>query len=108
VTDDGRYLIITVTHGTDTRNRVFYKDLQKLGSAVEELLEKFDADYTCIDNDGPVFWFRTDLNAPRGRVIAIDIRQPESGCWEEIIPQAPETLQSVSTIKDQFIATYLR
>ena len=108
VTDDGRYLIITVTHGTDTRNRVFYKDLQKLGSAVEELLDKFDADYTFIDNDGPVFWFRTDLNAPRGRVIAIDIRKPESANWKEIIPQAPETLQSVSTINDQFIATYLR
>src|SRR6266571_3402293 len=108
VTDDGRYLIITITQGTDTRNRVFYKNLQNLGSTVVELLNDFDADYTFIDNDGPVFWFRTDLNAPRGRVIAIDIRKPERANWKEIIPQSAETLQRVSMVNDQFIATYLQ
>src|SRR6266496_4424717 len=108
VTDDGRYLIITITQGTDTRNRVFYKDLQQHGGTVDELLNNFDADYTFIDNDGPVFWFRTDLQAPRGRLIAIDIRKPERTDWNEIIPQAAETLQSVSMVNDQFIATYLK
>ncbi len=108
VTDDGRYLIVAVTQGTDTRNRVFYKDLQKLGSTVVELLNDFDADYTFIDNDGPVFWFRTDLNAPRGRIIAIDIRKPERANWKEIIPQAAETLQGVNMVNGQFIATYLK
>jgi prolyl oligopeptidase len=108
VTDDGRYLIITITHGTDTRNRVFYKDLQEPGGAVIELLNDFDANYTFIDNDGPVFWFHTDLLAPRGRVIAIDTAKPERANWKEIIPQAAETLESVSMINDQFIATYLK
>ena len=108
VTDDGRYLIIAISQGTDTRNRVFYKDLQTPGSTVVELLNDFDADYTFIDNDGPVFWFRTDLHAPRGRVIAIDIRKPERADWKEIIPQAAETLQGVSLINDQFITAYLK
>jgi prolyl oligopeptidase len=108
VTDDGRYLIITANQGTDTRNRIFYRDLQKLGSTVSDLLNDFDADYTFVDNDGPVFWFRTDLNAPRGRVIAIDIRSPERANWKEIIPQAAETLQSVGMANNQFIATYLQ
>src|ERR1051326_5829127 len=108
VTDDGRYLVITVTHGTDTRNRVFYNDLQAPGSTVVELLNDFDADYSFIDNDGPVFWFRTDLNAPRGRVLAIDLRQPERANWKEIIPQAAEPMQNVNMVNDQFIATYLK
>src|SRR6266516_2060490 len=108
VTDDGRYLIITITQGTDTRNRLFYKDLQTPGGTIEQLLNDFDADYTFIDNDGPVFWFRTDLQAPRGRVVAIDIRNPERANWWEIIPQAAETLQSVSMINDQFVVTYLK
>ncbi len=108
VTDDGRYLIITIFQGTDTRNRVFYKDLEAPGAAVVELLADFDADYTFIDNDGPVFWFRTYLLAPRGRVIAVDIRNPERANWKEILPQAAETLQRVSLVNDQFIATYLK
>jgi prolyl oligopeptidase len=108
VTDDGRYLIITVTQGTDTRNRLFYKDLQTPGGTVEPLLNDFDADYTFIDNDGSLFWFKTDLQAPRGRVIAIDLRKPERANWREIIPQTVETLQSVSLVNDKFIATYLK
>ncbi len=108
VTDDGRYLIITVTHGTDPKNRVFYQDLQTPGAPVVELLNDFDASYNFVDNDGPVFWFHTDLEAPRGRVIAIDTRQPARAHWREVIPQAAETIQAVSTVNQQFFVNYLR
>jgi prolyl oligopeptidase len=108
VTDDGRYLVISVSQGTDRRNRVFYKDLQKPESKVVELLNDFDAEYDFIDNDGPLFWFRTDLQAPRGRVIAIDISKPDRANWKEIIPHAAETLRGVSMVNDQFIANYLK
>jgi prolyl oligopeptidase len=73
VTDDGRWLIITVTRGTETRNAVFYRDLTKPEAPVVELLRSFNADYSFIDNDGPVFFFKTDLNAPLGRIIAMDV-----------------------------------
>jgi prolyl oligopeptidase len=108
VTDDGHYLIITVWHGTDTRNRLFYKDLQTPDAKVVELLNDFDADYTFIDNIGTKFYFRTDLNAPRGRVIAIDIMQPGRPNWNEIIAQSSNRLESVNIVNDQFIADYLK
>ena len=107
VTDDGRYLVITATQGTDPKNRVLYQDLQTPDSPVVEFLMDFDADYTFIDNDGPVFWFRTNLKAPRARVIAIDITKPHRENWKEIIPQAAETLSHVATVNNQFIAMYL-
>lgn len=108
VTDDGRYLIITASQGTDPKNRVLYKDLSQPDSPVVELLMEFDADYTFIDNEGPVFWFKTDLNAPRHRVIAIDITRPERANWKEIIPQASETLARVGVVNHQFICSYLK
>jgi prolyl oligopeptidase len=108
VTDDGRYLIITASQGTDPKNRVLYQDLQQPDSPVVELLMDFDADYSFVDNDGPVFWFKTDLNAPRHRVIAIDVTRPERANWKEIIPQAPETLTRVSIVNHQFICSYLK
>ena len=88
VTDDGRYLVITVTQGTDPKNRVFYKDLERPETSVVELLTECDASYDFVDNEGPVFWFRTDLRAPRGRLIAIDTGRPTRSDWREIIPQA--------------------
>ncbi|HXT39618.1 MAG TPA: prolyl oligopeptidase family serine peptidase [Candidatus Angelobacter sp.] len=108
VTDDGHYLVITASEGTDPKNRVLYQDLQRPDSPVVELLMDFDADYTFIDNDGPRFWFRTDLNAPRHRVIAIDVTHPERANWKEIIPEAKETLGSVGTLNDRFVCVYLK
>ena len=107
VTDDGRYLIISVWQGTEEKNRVYYKDLQA-GGPVVKLLDDFDAQYGFIDNDGPLFWFSTDLDAPRGRVIAIDIRHPQRENWKEIIPQAAETLRGVNILDNMFVASYLK
>ena len=108
VTDDGRYLVITATQGTDPKNRVLYQDLRTPDAPVVELMMDFDADYTFLDNDGPVFWFKTDLNAPRHRVIAIDVTKPERANWKEIIPEAPETLAGVAVVDQQFIGSYLK
>lgn len=108
VSEDGRYLIIKVWKGTDRKNRVYYKELATEGSTVIELLDEGDAQYSFLGNDGPVFWFRTDLNAPRGRVIAIDTRSPERADWTEIIPQAKETLRRVNVVNNMFVASYLK
>jgi prolyl oligopeptidase len=108
VTDDGRYLIIGVSQGTDVKNRLYYKDLQTKDSPVVKLLDDFDAAYNFIDNDGPVFWFQTDLDAPRGKIIAIDTRTAERKNWKTLVPESAETLQSVSFVNHMFVANYLK
>jgi prolyl oligopeptidase len=107
VSDDGRYLILGVSQGTDTRNRVFYKDLADEKSPVVELLNDFDASYDFIDNVGPLFLFKTDLNASRSRVIAIDTEHPQREHWREIIPESTDALESVSLVDGQLICRYL-
>jgi prolyl oligopeptidase len=106
VTDDGRYLIISISQGTDRRNRVYYQDLTVPDAKVVELLNDFDAEYSFIDNDGPLFWFRTNLKAPRNRVIAIDTTKVER-VWKEIIPQTAETLEGLSERRAQRSAIVL-
>ena len=107
VTDDGRYLMIGVWKGTENKNRIFYKDLSYPQSEVVELLNAADASYSFVDNDGPIFWFQTDLDAPKGRLIAIDIRNPHRSAWKEIIPESDDPLQSVSAVGGRFLASYL-
>lgn len=108
VTEDGKYLIISIWLGTDSKNLVFYQDLTNLNSEIIELINQFAADYSFIDNDDHIFYFRTDLNAPKGRVIAIDTKKPTSENCQEIIPQAVETLESVGILNNQFVADYLQ
>ena len=108
VTEDGKYLLIQVSQGTDTKNGLFYKDLSNSTSKVIELLSGFDASYDFITNLGSKFIIRTDLNAPKQKVISIDVNEPLSVRWETIIPESTETLRSVSHIGGLFIANYLK
>jgi len=108
VTDDGHYLVISIFQGTDRRNRVYYQDLTKPKSKVVELLNDFDAQYQFINNDGPVFWFRTDLGAPRGRIIAIDTSKPARANWHELVPQTEETLTGANVLNNSFVCSYLK
>ncbi len=108
VSEDGRFLIISVWLGTDPRNLVFYKDLTIAKAPIVELINTFEASYSFIDNDGDRFWFSTDLEAPRSRVLAIDTTNPDRTHWQEVIPQAAETLEGVGILNNQFVASYLK
>ncbi|MBW4679440.1 MAG: prolyl oligopeptidase family serine peptidase [Microcoleus vaginatus WJT46-NPBG5] len=108
VTEDGKYLVISVWRGTDPKNLIFYKDLTNPDSQIIELISEFEASYSMMDNDGSLFWFRTDLDASRGRVIAIDINKPAKENWQEIIPQSDDVLEGVGLLNNQFVADYLK
>jgi prolyl oligopeptidase len=106
ISDDGRYAVLHVTHGTDERNRIYYLPI---GTAeVRKLLDDFDATYEFLGNDGTLFYFRTNLDAPRYRVIAIDVLSPERSSWKEIVPESQDVLESVSIIDEKLVATYLQ
>jgi prolyl oligopeptidase len=112
VTEDGRYLVISLWLGTDRRNRVYVADLKdrlhpELTAPPLRLLDEFDAHYSFVANEGSLFYFRTDLDAPRGRVIAIDLAHPERAAWHEIIPQSPDVLENAVLVHGTFVTTYL-
>ncbi len=108
VTDDGRYLVITVWKGTDDRYQVAVKDLSDEAASVEMLIEGFDFDYTFVGNDGSRMFFRTSNQAPRGRLIAIDLTSPAPDDWQEIIPASDLVLTQVEYVGGQFIAEYMQ
>lgn len=108
VTEDGRYLVITIGVGTDERYRVMVKDLAEPYGMPIELIDDFRNEYTLVGNDGPVLFFKTDLDAPRKRLIAIDLRSPQPEDFREIIPQAEESLIQVSFVGNLFVASYLK
>jgi len=108
VTEDGRYLVISTRKGTGRKNRVTIKDLSEPYAMPTELVDAFENQYSAIGNDGPVFYFVTDVDAPRQRLVAIDLRKPQREHWREIIPQAEETLLDVNFVGNQFVASYLK
>jgi len=108
VTEDGNFLIMSVFQGTDTKNRIYYKDLRGKDAQVVKLLDKFDAAYSFIGNRGTRFWFQTDLQAPRGKIVEIDVEQPAQENWKVIVPESRETLQSATLVDQKFVLNYLK
>lgn len=107
--EDGRYIIVSASTGAGSNNGLFYKDTQAKDNSFVDLLEPDDSRYSVIDNDGPLLYIFTDDDAPAGRLIAIDLRQPERDHWVELIPERKDAaLQSVSSVGEVFIAKYLK
>ena len=108
VTEDGNYLFITVSQGTDVKSRIYYKDLKAKDSAVVKLLDDFDAAYNFVGNEGPRFFFQTDLQAPRSKVIEVNVSKPARDNWKVIVPEGKETLLSTTFVNNKFVANYLK
>ena len=109
VTDDGKYLAIRVSQGTSPKNRFFFRELKNgaSGGDVVELLKDGEAMYQFIGNNGPVFFFHTDKDAPRRRLISIDTAKP-GDAPKEIVPQSDEALDAADYVGGRFICSYLK
>jgi len=106
ITDDGKFLIVQVYHGTDTRNRICYRPVESTDPFVR-LLDNADARYDFIGNVDSVFYFHTDLDTPRGRIIAIDINSPSRNNWRTILPQTDDVIDHVTLINNHFVVAYV-
>src|SRR6185503_4922375 len=102
VTEDGNYLIITIYQGTDVKSRIYVKDLKAKEAPVVKLLDDFDAAYNFVGDEGSRFWFQTDLQAPLGKVIEVDVDKPARSNWKVVVPEGKETLQATTFVNHKF------
>jgi prolyl oligopeptidase len=110
VTQDGRIVIVTSSLGTDARYELHTIDLARRdrdGWKAKPLVTGFEHDWKLVDGMGTVLWFVTNHNAPRYRLVAIDIgeRHPH---WRELVRQTAETLQQGTIIGRQLVLQYLK
>lgn len=107
VTEDGNWLIINVGKGTGPQNMVYFKNLTMEKAPIVPIVDEIKNDYSFVGNDGSKFYFKTDLDAPRARLVMRDVLDRSAG-WKEVVPQVAETLQSVDFLNNQFVLNYLK
>ena len=114
VTEDGTFAIITVFQGTDERTRLYYIFLgdnpkkPQLNNPVVRLIDRLDATYDFVGNIGDNFLVRTDLAAPKARIVSIDINNELPNRWTTVIPEGKDALTSSRIIGKRLVASYLQ
>ncbi|XP_033831350.1 prolyl endopeptidase-like [Periophthalmus magnuspinnatus] len=115
ISDDGRYAVLSITEGCEPVNRLWYCDLEQLPSGITGLLpwvklvDTFEAQFSYITNEGTVFTFHSNLNAPRYCLINIDVQKPEREHWTTLLPQHDKDVLNFVTCVNQhhLLVTYL-
>ena len=106
VTQDGRYLIISERLGYDA-NDVYYLPLGARATQPLPIFDQWDARYNFIGNEGHTLFFWTNKDAPKGRVVTVDLGRRSAGELREVVAEAEETLSSVEFVGGTLICEYL-
>ena len=110
VTRDGRYLVAQVWRGSGSMHLIYVRDLRDPAAGFQPLVEDWVAEFEPLGNVGTTLYFRTNLNAPRYRVVACDLARdpaPRRASWREIVPEQSGTLASASLVGDGLVGVVL-
>ena len=110
VTSDGRYAVITSSTGTDARLEVHVIDLARRKAAgwkARALVTGFENDWQVVDSIGTRLWFVTNWQAPRYRLVSIDLAR-KGTAWTEIVPQSEEKLEQADIVGAKLVLNYLK
>lgn len=106
ITDDGEYLVLTILAGAAPTNQVYYRKTSDSGSFIP-LLDGNKAGYIFLGNRGNIFYFQTDQAAGRGKVIGIDILQPDPANWQVVVEEMTAVLDFGIVAAGQLVLVYL-
>lgn len=108
VSDDGKYLIISISRNTNPENLVYYKDLTKPDSPLVHLIDSWGSQYEFVDNEEQKFIFQTTNKAPRGRLISINTAKPDMSDWSELVAQQDDILRCTVAVDGKLVSSYLK
>ena len=103
---DQEYLLIRVHRGTDSRNGIYYRK-QGQDNAFVRLLEPGEASCDFLGNEGRTLYFLTDLGAPKGRIISIDLDRASRENWAEVLPEGDDVISQASYIQGEFVVSFM-
>lgn len=112
VTDDGRYLFCTASAGADNRNRLYVAPLgdpmhPAVTTPVTPIVDEDVAQYSVIDNIGSIAYIVTDDQAPRRRVVALDLRTPDRAHMRTVVPESKYAIESSLMAGGRIVLQYL-
>lgn len=106
VSDDGKYLIVVGSEGTDERYGLTLYPIGPKGAGKPvTLVDDFANNWEYVTNAGTRFTFLTNKGAPRQRLVSMDIKKPEA--LTQLVGEQEATLVGASRVGNRIILSYL-
>ena len=106
VSDDGQWLLITSSQGTDARYELYVARLDGGPIKLRTLVKGLDNDWRMIGNQGSTLYFITDKGAPRLRVVTLDALRPRARP-KQVVKERVDTLAGGSMVGQRLILAYM-
>ncbi|CAG8528462.1 10080_t:CDS:10, partial [Scutellospora calospora] len=114
VSTDGRFVILTIGKDCDPVNKLWIFDLKKTDYRIVEnldffkIVDNFDAEYIYLANDDMIFYFKTNLKAPRYKIVKYDLARPDEGFIEIVCEHPTDVLSFACVIAEtNLVLTYM-
>jgi len=105
VSGDEKYLFVYETEST-SGNNLYVKNLQK-NDAFVKLTTGFNYDYKVLDQVGDNLIVLTNYNAPKYKLVRINVNTLNIGNWIDVLPEKKDVLKECSLAGDKIIALYM-
>ena len=106
LTEDERFLVISAANAT-TGNELYIRDLAHPDSPIVCVVDHFEKNHDVIDNIGDTLLVYTNLDAPNGRIVAVNAANPGIAEWQNFIPETEHVLNP-TTGGGKIFAQYLK
>jgi prolyl oligopeptidase len=112
VSHDGRYLFVQVNKGTDERNLLLFKELMdpmapQIDAPLQTIIDKFEAEVRVVGSVGSRLFAISDLDAPKYKIIEIDLANPGRSHWKAIVPESNDLLENAALVGGKLVVKYL-
>ncbi|MBI3189484.1 MAG: S9 family peptidase, partial [Ignavibacteriales bacterium] len=108
VSEDERFLFLSVSQGGTRGNALYYRDLKSGRDMFIPISQTFDDQFSAVNNFGEKLLIRTNKNAPNGKLMLVDTRDPREQNWAEVIPEKSEPLSGVTSAGEKIFVTYMK
>jgi prolyl oligopeptidase len=107
VSEDGRFIIISISRGTNPEARIEVFDLSDPGRGLVPLVSGFSSKALVVTNVGSTFFLITDDRAERQRLVAVDLDHPEREAWREVVPEREALLMGARNCGGRLVCHHL-
>lgn len=105
VSEDGRYLLLTLLYGSACeKSEIYFQDLAR-GGPITPIVKTIDS---CFQGEiaGDTLYLQTNWKAPKWRVLSVPLANPAQENWKETIPESESRLENFRLAGGKIIAQY--